>query len=299
MVPRISVVLVVLFTWCGSVLPAPAQELACRVQMNTSQLSGSDFDVLDDLGRRIQEYLNTTEWTDDEFLPHERVSCSMQIIVQEAVTPTTFNARLVVSTQRPIHGTTQTTRLVRVNDSDWRFDFSRGTALRYNLDRYDALTSVLDFYAYVMLGYDYDTFSKLGGTPYFERALEVADRAQSSGDPGWASVAGERNRNQLVSELQQTRHQSFRRALYKYHLEGLDRFADNPNAARESILNALEMMEDIRSNVTRSYVLDLFFSVKSDELTAIFQEPDWANRAYRLLTEIDPSRTSDYEALVQ
>ena len=171
--------------------PVAAQELDCRVQIDVSQISGaeSEYAFLDDLERKIQEYMNTRSWTDDQFLQFERISCSMQIVVLEAISISEFRARLIVTTRRPIYGTSQSSLIMRVNDPEWRFEFSRGSSLNYDLDRYNSLTSVLDFYAYLMLGYDYDTFSALGGTPYFERARTVADQAREReirGGPLWA-----------------------------------------------------------------------------------------------------------------
>jgi len=299
---RVAALLVGIFGGTLLVSPASAQELACRVQIDDSQISGSEsaLDFLDALEQKIQEYMNTTEWTDDQFLPHERITCSMQIVLQEATSLTTFEARLILTTRRPIYGTAQSTRVLRVNDDNWRFEFSRGTSLRFNLDRYNALTSVLDFYAYVMLGYDYDTFSELGGSPYFNEARDIADRARGNGDPGWSSTAaGDQNRAQLIRELEQSRHQAFRRALYQYHLEGLDRFVSDPAAARGAALEALTSIREVRADAPNSYALDLFFSAKSNELTALFQDGEQADRAYSVLTQVDPSRSSDYNELVQ
>jgi len=278
---------------------AAAQELSCRVQVDKSQLSGSDFDFLDNLERRVEEYMNTNNWTEDRYLPHERIRCSMQIVMEESITLSTFNAQLVLSSWRPIHGTSQSTVLLRVNDSDWRFQFNRGTPLEFDPDRHDALTSVLDFYAYMILGYDSDTFSELGGTSYFERARSIADRANPTGEPGWSSSIGTQNRMQLVTELLQKRHRPLRRAMYLYHMHGLDQFVKNPSQAREEVLGALELIQEVHSSLSRSYALDLFFTTKADELAAIFAGGDRSTEAYRLLTEIDPSRTSDYDAIVQ
>ena len=167
--------LLILFPTSGT-----AQELDCRVQIDDSQLSGaeSEFDFLSDLERKIQEYMNTRSWTDDQFLRHERISCSMQIVILESISISEFRSRLIVTSRRPIYGTTQSSVVVRVNDPEWRFEFSRGSTLNFDLDRYDPLTSVLDFYAYLILGYDYDTFSPLGGTSYFEKARTVTDQAE-------------------------------------------------------------------------------------------------------------------------
>lgn len=279
--------------------PSIGQELSCRVQLDQSQLSGSEFSFLDDLERRIEEYMNEESWTSDRFLRHEQIVCSLQIIILESVSLSEFRARLVVTTRRPIHGTSQSTVVVRMNDPEWQFEYSRGTSLNHDLERYNALTSVLDFYAYVILGYDYDTFSELGGTPHFETARRIANRAEGNGDPGWSTVSSQRNRRQLVNEVLAQRHQPLREAYYLYHLEGLDRFVKEPEEARETVLEVVKSLRELSRNVSNSYPLDLFFSSKYQELAAVFSQGSLQNQAYNLLTQVDPSHSSEYNELVQ
>ncbi len=281
--------------------PADGQELRCRVQIDDSQISGaeSEFDFLDDLERQIREYMNQRSWTDDAFLPHERISCSLQIVLQESISLSEFRARLVVTTRRPIYGTSQSSVVTRVNDPEWRFEYSRGSSLNHDLDRYDPLTSVLDFYAYLILGYDYDTFSPLGGTPFFDRAQTVADQAEGSGDPGWSSVGTQQTRVQLLSNLRAQRHEPLRRVYYKYHRKGLDRFVQETEAARKTLMEVLRTLRTLRDRLSQSYALNLFFATKNQELTAIFEESDLEGQAQGLLVQMDPSHSSQYNRLAE
>lgn len=277
---------------------AQAQELNCTVDVDYTQLSGSDVEFLDDLERRIAEYVNDRSWTEDRFQDVERINCSMQIIVGEAVSLTEFRARLVVAARRPIHGTAQSTPVIRISDEEWRFEYSRGTPLVFNLEQFDPLTSVLDFYAYVILGYDYDTFSALGGTRHFERARRIADRAEASGGSGWSSLSGDQSRVELINELLDPRHRPLRQALYEYHLNGLDRFVTETDAARQTVFDVLLDLQELDRTLNRSYVLSIFFAAKYTELTAIFLNARISDRAYELLTQIDPSHSSEYNRLV-
>ncbi len=294
----LSISLLFLLSLTG-VSPASGQELACRVQVDDSQLSGSDYSYLDNLERQVQEYLNTRSWTDDRFLPQERISCSMQIVIQESLGLSEFRARLIVTARRPIHGTSQSTIVVRINDPEWEFEYSRGTSLNYDLDQYNALTSVIDFYAFILLGYDYDTFSALGGTEHFEQARSVADQAESSGDPGWSSMGGQRNRSRLITNLLDSRHRALRRIYYTYHLEGLDRFVTETEEARKQVLGALETLRELDQQLTRSYALDLFFSAKYEELAAFFAGSNMDSQAHDLLVQMDPSHSSTYNEILE
>lgn len=286
---------------CLAAAPASAQELDCAVQIDDSQLEeqSSELSFLDDLERKMQEYLNTRSWTDDRFLQHERISCSLQIILEEAINLSEFQGRLIVTIRRPIYGTSQSSLVARINDSKWRFEHDRGTSLEYNLNRYDSLTSVLDFYAFLILGYDYDTFSLLGGTPHFEKARTVADGAESSGDPGWSSVGTSRNRAQLLSELLSQRHEPLREVYYQYHRKGLDRFVGNTEQARESVIEALDTLQKLNRQTSRSFALNVFFQTKSDEMTALFVGSSLASQAHGLLVQMDPSQSSKYNQLIE
>lgn len=279
--------------------PAVGQELDCRVQIDRSQLSGSDFSFLDDLQQQIQEYLNARSWTDDQFRSHERISCSLQIIMLRSISLSEFRSRLIVTSRRPVYGTSQSTVVVRISDSEWRFEYGRGSSLTFDLDRYNSLTSVLDFYAYLILGFDYDTFSPLGGTPYFEKARTVADQAEGVGDPGWSSVGTQQNRAQLISNLLSQRHTPLRQASYKYHRKGLDRFVSETEAARKTVIEVLRTLEKLNRQLSRSYALDLFFSTKYEELTALFSNSNVSSQAHGLLMNIDPSHSTEYSKLVE
>jgi hypothetical protein len=280
---------------------ASAQGLDCGVQIDASQLEdrSSELTFLDDLEQKMREYLNTRSWTDDRFLRHERISCSLQVVLEESINLSEFRARLIVTIRRPIYGTSQSSLVARIDDSEWRFEHDRGTSLEYDLDRYDPLTSVLDFYAFLILGYDYDTFSPLGGTPYFEEARSVADRAEGSGDPGWSSVGTSRNRVQLLSDLLDQRHEPLRKVYYQYHRKGLDRFVSKTEQARESVLETLNTLQKLNRQISRSFALNVFFQTKSEELTALFSGSDLESQAHGLLVQMDPSHSSQYNQLVE
>lgn len=279
-------------------VPAAAQEFDCSVSVDYSQLSGSDYSYLDELERDVEAYMNEHAWTDDRFRPVERIACSVQIILQEAVSLTEFRGRLVVATRRPIHGTTQATPVIRLSDAQWQFEYGRGTSLVHNLSSYDALTSMLDYYAYLMLGYDYDTFSARGGTPFFEQAREIAERARAAGGSGWSRFGGSRNRSELITQLLDSRFRSLREAYFEYHFGGLDRFVEETDAARENVMTVLNELHALSGDISGSYALDVFFAAKYQELPAMFEGSSLSAQAYSILSDIDPSHLSEYNRLV-
>lgn len=277
---------------------ARGQEFDCSVSVDYRNLTGSDFGFLQDLEQRAEEYINQRSWTDHRFRPNERIDCSMQIVVEDALSLTSFQARLIVALRRPIYNTTQHTVVVQFNDQNWQFSYAQGQPLVFNLERYDPLTSVLDYYAYVLLGYDFDTFSTEGGTPYFRQARRIAERARSQSAPGWSEVGSDRSRESLVTQIMDPRFEPLREAYFSYHFDGLDRFVTDTDGARSAILEVLRSLDELSDDVSRQYVLDLFFSAKYSELPDIFEGWSRSSEAYDLLTRLDPSHTSDYEQLV-
>ena len=276
-----------------------AQEFNCSVSVDYRQLSGSDFTFLEQLDLQIEEYINKQTWTEDRYLPHERIDCAVQVIFQEALSLTSFSARLIIASRRPTYNTTHSAVVVQFNDDSFQFNYAQGQPIVFNLEQYDPLASVLDYYAYVMLGYDYDTFSELGGTPYFEQARRIAERASSQSAPGWSQIGSDRGRMNLITQILDPRFRPLRLAYYNYYLNGLDRFVTETDASRTAVLAVLEDLRELFDDVSRQYALDLFFSARYTELASIFEQSSRSAAAYDLLTELDPAHTSDYQKLVR
>lgn len=280
---------------------AHAQELDCEVTITRPTVSGTEYAFLDDLRPEVYRYLNNRAWTDDVYGTDERIDCSFQITITEAISLSSFTATLAVQASRPIYGTAQRTITLLTLDQQWAFTYTRGQPLIYDLNRFDAFTSVLDYYANLILGYDYDTFSEMGGTPYFERARQVADLGRSSSSPdGWGSQLGEdRTRYDLVQDLLDPIFAPLRRAHFTYHYTVLDHFVLQPQVAWEDAMGMLAELHDLYLQFNRRrYATDLFYAAKHQELTQMLSESPQRNEAYALLTEMDGAHIGTYDALV-
>ncbi|MFK7843651.1 MAG: DUF4835 family protein [Rhodothermales bacterium] len=285
-----------LFCFC---LPAVAQEFNCTVTVNYQQLTGSEYSFLDELAERAEIYLNERSFTEDRYLEFERINCLMQIIFEEALTLTNFSAQVVLSTSRPIYGVPQVSTIIQISDAAWQFSYAQGTPLIFDIERVDPLTSVIDFYAYLMLGYDYDTFEPFGGTPHFERARRIAELAEGQGGGiGWTDLGGDRGRNDLIDQMLDPRFKALRQAYFDFHFAGLDLFVRETETAQQNVLDALKSLDELYDSVSRQYVLDIFFTSKADEIAAIFEESPLSSEAFNLLSRIDPANLSKYEKLV-
>jgi len=283
-------------------LPAElkAQEIKARVDLSTGQISSSDYDYLDNLKRLIEEYVNDSRWTEDTYLEDERIEVDIRIALISVDSGANFEANLIIQSYRPIYNTLTKTPLLIVNDSSWRFNFTRNRNITRDDFQYDDIASVIDFYMYIVLAYDYDSFSELGGSPHLRNAENIVNVAQSSaGAAGWSSVGTRRNRNGMITQLTNPNYQGFRKALYTYHRLGLDQFTINTDRARAQIFASLELLQETRRQTTERYLFDLLFSTKNREFTAAFMDAELNQRleAYNLLVDLDNSHISEYEKL--
>lgn len=294
---RVCILFVLAF---GLSITALAQEFACDVSVNNRQISGTAYDYVMELEPEIERYLNENRWSNDQFQAQERIQCNIQILLTGVDSQFNYSAEAILSIRRPIYDSNRFSTVMVISDNNWRFSYSRSRSLIRDDLLFDELTSFLDFYAYVLLGLDYDTFSELGGTQFYNSALNIFELGQNSGAFGWGrSIGSQRNRYGLINDLTGNAYSDFRRALYRYHRLGLDRFTVNPPEAREEVLEAMELIRNNKRTTTNNYLYDLFFGTKYTEIVAILLEADREvrNRAITLLQNVDPAHSSEYQRL--
>lgn len=282
-----------------STLPARAQEFDCNVSVDHSLLQRTDKQFLDDFGVLVQQYFNDQRWTEDRFESYERIACTFRIQFTEGISQTRFRATVTVNAQRPIYGTPQATTLLTLGDETWEFEYVPGTSLTRDLTRFEPLTSFLDFYALLMLGYDYDSFAPFGGTRFFEQAREIATRGQSSvTSTGWTAFGNERSKGQLIGQLVDPRYRPLRQALYDVHRRGLDLFTTNPEQARANVYEAVVALRELFDEVSRQYLTDVFLQAKAGEITGMLERSARAGEAYGLLAAMDQANAETYARLL-
>lgn len=213
-----------------------------------------------------------------------------------------FSATVQIQSARPVFNSNYSTLVLNFADRDWEFEYIESLPLEYNDNTYTAnLTSMLAFYAYIIIGMDYDSFSDLGGTPYFQRALMVVNNAQQANRPGWQQLGSNRNRYWLIENINNPQFQDIRKALYTYHRLGLDTFSKDPDQARIAILNCLKDVKKARDINPNAIIIISFMDAKSKELANVFSEGNIQVRreAYDVITSIDPTNNASYGKILQ
>lgn len=277
-----------------------AQELNARVQLLAPTVNNANRRSLDVLQNTIRDFMNNQKWTPEAYLPQERIDCNLVITITAWDGNANYTAEAQIQSSRPVYGTSYVTTLLNINDKDFNFTFNEGQALDFSEQNFISnLSSLLGFYAYTIIGLDKDSFSKLGGTVYFQKAQNLINVSQTSGGRGWRPADGLRNRYWLNENLLSSSFRDLRSFIYEYHLNGLDKLQDNTNNGTKSILSSLSALKQFDKQKVGSIFPNIYFASKADEITNVLSlaAPQDKIKAYNILSEIDPPNTSKYEAL--
>ncbi len=274
-----------------------SQELNCTVDY-ASQIAGSaNKQIFDQLKKTIFDFMNNSKWTNDAFAPTERIECSIFINILSSLGGDEYTASIQIESRRPIFKSSFNAPLFNYIDNDFQFKFAQFTNLEFNLNAFqNNLTSVLMYYAYVVIAEDYDSYSPLGGTPYWQKAQLIVQNAQSAAEKGWKSFENNKNRYWLVENQLQPLYQGIRDFTYKYHREGFDIMADKVDEGRANILKSIELLVPVYKNRPASFNMEVLFIAKRDELVNIFSAApnEEKTKAVELLMLVDPANTPKY-----
>ena len=283
-----------------------AQELKCNVTINSDQVEGSNKAVFNTLQQSIQEFVNNSQWTNLTFQDKERIECNMLIVVKQ-VQDNMYICEFTCQSRRPVYGTTYTTPILNFKDNNFAFTYQEFDRLDFQQHTFTSnLTALIAYYCYLIIGHDMDSFSRLGGTPYFQICEDIVNAAQSASlesteQSGWKAFDSNRNRYALINNLMDEAFKEYRQYFYDYHRYGLDEMINNVANGRSRIASGIEILDKANKARPATYVINAFLDAKSDELVNIFQEgtEDERTKVYETLVNIDPTRQSTYEQIQQ
>lgn len=305
----LRIFLVIVFFACSAPF-AQAQELAAIVSIQTNKVDNQvDPKIFVQLQSQLKDFLNQRKWTADVFTMEEKIDCSFYITIESIVSPGVYNAKLSIVANRPVYGATYSTPLLNMQDASFTFKYQLGQPVEFNennvrrADPLEAnLTATLAYYAYLIIGLDYDSFSKNGGAPYFSKALNVVYNApDGSGISGWKSYDGQRNRFVLIDNLTKSGFDKLHEVYYNYYRNGIDQLVDQPENAKASIVNALMSLQELNEDNVNSMAISIFMQGRVTELTDLFSKAD-KNTKKQLITTlsaIDITNINKYKAVFE
>lgn len=277
-----------------------SQELRCNVTVSSQRIQGANQNLFRTMQSDIYEFMNTRKWTDHIYGYDEKLRCNILIVLDEQLSADEFSGSIQVQLIRPVFDSSYETTLLNIKDNDFRCRYVEFQPLEFSeTSNRENLTNILAFYAYVILGYNYDSFSLEGGTPYFEKAQAIVNNSQNLPVKGWKSFESERNRYWLIENILNKSYSDFRRCMYNYHRNGLDLMSQRVEEGRSNIADSLRDLQKVFRKRPSTYILQMFFDSKADELVNVFSKsfPDERSRVLAILNEIDPSNGSKYSKI--
>lgn len=277
-----------------------SQELLANVIINYSKVQGSNNQVFITLEKSLKDFINNTSWTNQHLSLQERIKCSFSIIIEERKSTDQFKGSILVQSSRPVFNSTYQTPVLNYQDKDFTFNYIESENLTFNGRRFSGknLVDVISFYVFMILGYDADTFSPMGGTEYFNIAQKISDNAINQGYNGWNSFDGPRTRGGIIADIINDKSSVLRNISYQYHRLGLDNMATEEQKAKTTIANSLLALKTYSENY-QFYPLDIFLSSKKEEIKNIFSGGQTVtavniNDLKTLLQNLSPINSSDY-----
>ena len=276
-----------------------AQELDAKVTVNAQKIEGTNTAVFEALQEALKEFINTRQWTNLQFRPNERISCSFSITIEKYDDATgDATASLMVQSSRPVYNSAYTTTVFSTNDPNFSFNYREFDQLEFNADVIDKdLTALIAYYAYLIIGMDLDTMAPLGGTDVLETAKTIVTNSQSLllSAKGWKAFDDEKNRFAIINDYLDNGMKDYRKFQYKYYREGLDIMAENADRGRAAITEAFDLLKAARENKPMSRLPELFTEYKRDEIVNIYVGKATAKEKeelYELLSRINASQNT-------
>jgi len=283
-----------------------SQELRCNVQVVSQQIQGTNKQVFQTLQNAIYEFMNNRVWTDNIYTMEERIECNLMFNITEQLSADDFRGTLTIQARRPVYNTNYNTVTLNFVDNDIRFRYVEFSPLEFDLNSHlSNLTSILAYYAYFILGLDYDTFSLYGGTTYFTNAERIVLNAQNAPEPGWKPMddISHKSRYWLVKDMLDPDYEPLREFNYRYHRLGLDIMDEKVAEGRAEITNSLELLQQVyrKKPDPYMYLLRMVFDAKVDEIVNVYSEsyPEERSRVHAILAEIDKPNANKYKAILE
>ncbi len=277
-----------------------AQDLNARVEISAPQVLNANTRTMEVLKKVIFDFLNSKSWTGAAMRPEERIDCSFNIVVSEYDGVNRYTATAQINSVRPIFGTNYNSPILSFRDKYFNFTYTEGEQLDFNDNQnLGALSSLLAFYAYTIVGMDMDTFTNMGGTAMFGKARTIVSYSQSRQNEGWRAMEATDNRYWLINNLTDRKYNPYREFAYVYHREGLDKMMESEIEAKKKMSDLLTKLKEVDRSYTGNVWTSAFYTAKSNEFVGLFSKmpANESVKIYNLLAELDPAHISKYENL--
>ena len=240
-----------------------AQELQVKVNINSSQVEGTDKSVFENLQQTLEQWMNDKQWTELQFQKDERINVNFNITVQKYDKANNrFECSAMIQANRPVYNSAYTTTLYNNKDGDFNFDFAQFDQLNFMEENIDnQLTALMAYYAFLIIGLDLDSFGPMAGTEVLQRCMNLTNNAQDMGFPGWKAFEDSRNRFAIINDYLDEAMKPFRQMQYDYYRKGLDEMSNNAERGRTNISEALELLKQAHQDKPLSLLPQIWTNI--------------------------------------
>ena len=289
-----------MLVWAVAV--ATAQELQVKININSSQVEGSDKSVFENLQQTLEQWMNDRQWTELQFQKNERINVTFNITVSKYdKSNNRFTCTAMIQANRPVFNSAYTSTLYNNKDGDFNFDFAQFDQLNFNEEMVDnQLTALMAYYAYLIIGLDLDSFGALAGTEVLQRCMNLANNAQDLGFPGWKAFEDSKNRFAIINDYLDEAMKPFRQLQYDYYRKGLDEMSNNAERGRTNVSEALELLKQAHQDKPLSMLPQIWTDYKRDELANIYKGKGTQKEkeaVYNILFNLNASQSESWNKI--
>lgn len=299
-------IILIFIALCTTFSSSLAQDFTTIVTINAEKAQTADPKIFKNLKVAIEEFMNSRNWDEGNFEPEERIELNIIINLEKELSLTEFEGQLTIQASRPVYKSGYNSVLFQNLDKGFRFSYAEFERLDFSENTFTSnLTSTLAFYAYVILGMDYDSFSEMGGDDHLQKALNILNTVPRGAAEGWTSDGGIINRNRywLIENLLNPRMQEMRGAMYQYYMLGLDRVSQEGQTEKGlvSIVNSLETIVAANQSYPGTMLIQLFTDCKREEIINLFEVADLntKRKVYGIMTKLDGAHADSYRPLLK
>ena len=281
-----------------------AQELQVKININSSQVEGSDKSVFENLQQTLEQWMNDRQWTELQFQKNERINVTFNITVSKYdKSNNRFTCTAMIQANRPVYNSAYTTTLYNNKDGDFNFDFAQFDQLNFNEEMVDnQLSALMAYYAYLIIGLDLDSFGALAGTEVLQRCMNLTNNAQDLGFPGWKAFEDSKNRFAIINDYLDEAMKPFRQLQYDYYRKGLDEMSNNAERGRTNVSEALELLKQAHQDKPLSMLPQIWTDYKRDELANIYKGKGTQKEkeaVYNILFNLNASQSEAWNKIRQ
>lgn len=257
-----------------------AQKVVPEVTVILEKLPLEKREKMADFQQKLTDYISQYPYCENQY--DTELPVKIQIFLTDASVSfeDRYRGTLLISNNSDI----------QFYDKRWRFNYDAMQPLLVDEARFHPLTSVINFYIYILLGGEFDKYGKFEGTPYYKEAMKINEQARFS-----KFIDGWDERRIVIDEILSKKNEPYREALDAYFL-GISYSTEDFDKTREHCKRAIELLAQLIQKNPEYELPKQFIDGHRTQIINIFKDAKEYREIFQTLTRIDPDHKDDYKA---